>query len=90
MFAAKGKDAKQTALKLHKQFSHPTAFKLISLIKNADANNPELEKAIIAVTDACQTCAKFKKPKSRPVVSIPMASKFNEVISMDLKVWGRD
>ena len=37
----------------------------------------------------CEACAKFRKPCPRPVVSVPMATKFNETVSMDLKVWGK-
>ena len=37
----------------------------------------------------CETCMKFKRPVPRPAVALPMASKFNEVIAMDLKVWDK-
>ena len=85
MFAVEDKDVKRVSSKLHRQFGHPTADKLISLIKNSGCNNEMLKNAIIDVTKSCVTCCKFRKPVPRPVVSLPMASQFNETISMDLK-----
>ena len=78
---------KAVATKLHKQFSHPSSEKLLKLVNNAGVNDKMLEKAIIEVTNACETCLKFKKPALKPIVSMPMSSKFNDTISMDLKVW---
>lgn len=88
LVALKGSDVRKTALKLHRQFGHPTSEKLIKLINNAGMKNSELEQTIQKVTKECVVCFKFRKAKPRPVVSMPMASKFNEVIAMDLKAWG--
>ena len=81
-------DPEKVALKLHKQFGHPSAQKLVKLIKNSNFSSPQLEKKIEMVSETCEICARFKKPPPRPVVSVPLASKFNEAVSMDLKVWG--
>ena len=78
----------KTAQKLHHQFGHPTAAKLKTLIKNAGVANKELEKAVDKYSDSCDTCRRFKKPTPRPIVSLPMATKFNETLAMDLKVYG--
>ena len=82
-----GKDLKNVASKLHKQFGHPTALKLIDLIEKAGVSNNDLKLEIKKISDNCEICAKFKKPTPRPVVSMPMASHFNDTISMDLKIW---
>ena len=37
----------------------------------------------------CVVCKKFQNPAPRPVVSLPLASNFNEVIAMDLKCDGK-
>lgn len=87
--AALGSDVKKTALKLHKQFGHPTPARLTKLITDAGMKNSGLEKAIKEVSDSCTICHRFKKTRPRPVVSLPMASRFNEVVAMDLKAWGR-
>ena len=50
MFAVEDKDDKRVSSKLHRQFGHPTADKLITLMKNSDCNNEMLKNAIIDVT----------------------------------------
>ena len=89
MLAADLRNVKQTAMKLHKQFGHPSHLKLIKLIKNAGVMNKPLEDEIERISENCEICFKLKKAPLRPVVSIPMATKFNEVVAMDLKVWGK-
>lgn len=88
LVALNGRDVEKAALKLHRQFGHPTSEKLIKLISKAGIKNSKLEQAVQKVTKESETCFKFQKPKPRPIVSMPMASKFNEAIAMDLKVWG--
>ena len=83
------RDTKKMAMKLHKQFGHPSSVKLITLIKNAGIVNSELVKEIKEITDQCLTCTKFRKPAPRPVVSIPLANKLNETVAIDLKIWGK-
>ena len=78
---------KKKALKLHKQFAHPSKEKLLKLINVAGIRDKELEEEIRKIEETCETCLKFKKAPCRPIVSVPMASHFNEMISMDLKIW---
>ena len=80
---------RQTASKLHRQCGHTGSEKLVKLLRNAGVRNRKLELEIEAVAIGCETCKKFKRPVPRPVVALPMASKFNEVIAMDLKVWDK-
>ena len=78
----------RTILKLHRQFAHPPALKLKTLMQNAgvwkDEFTPDLEK----IQDSCELCKVYKRTPPRPVVAMPMASRFNEKVSMDLKKWG--
>ena len=83
------RDPKKMAKKLHRQFGHPNSNKLITLIRNAGIISSELEKEIKAISDQCLTCIKFRKPPPRPVVSIPLATRLNETVAIDLKVWGK-
>lgn len=83
-----GSDVQNKALKLHRQFGHPTSEKLNKLISDAGVKDSGLRKAVETVSRDCKVCCKFKKARPRPIVCMPMASKFNDVISMDLKVWG--
>ena len=39
------------------------------------------------VSNPCIICRKYRKSASKPVVAMPITSKFNKVISMDLKMW---
>ena len=75
------------ALKLHCQFSHPNAQKLISLLKDANVDDKELIAIINYVSDDCETFFKHNKPKPRPIVGFPLAKHFNETVAFDLKEW---
>ena len=88
MAALQGRDVRKTAYKLHRQFGHPTAAKLVKLITNAGIKDSELEQAVRKATQECEVCIKFARERPRPVVSLAMASRFNEAIALDLKVWG--
>jgi hypothetical protein len=39
------------------------------------------------IHDECEICKVHKKTPSRPVVAMPMATKMNQRVSMDLKKW---
>lgn len=79
-------DTKRKALQLHKQFAHISDEKLIRLVKEAGIRDVKLEEEIIKVGVTCETYIKCKKALSRPIVSMPLAKNFDEVVSMDLKV----
>ena len=83
--ALEEKDDHAIALKLHQQFGHPKAKTLLNLIKNAGIKNRKLCKEINSVSNACITCLKYKRPPPRPSVCLPLASRFNELIGIDLK-----
>ena len=74
-----------TATKWHKQFAHPPAHKLLKLLESAGINNPDMKAAIEDISNKCQTCQKFKKTPTKPVVAFPLASRFNETVAIDLK-----
>ena len=83
-------DIKKKALKLHKQFSHPTAERLKCLIRTAGKDNKKLLKAIDEVSDTCDVCRRYKKPESKPIVSFPLAKDFNDTVAMDIKCIDRN
>ena len=72
---------------LHRQFAHPPKSRLIALLKDADVWKEEYEEIIEQINRECELCKIYAKTPSRPVVSMPMASKFNEKVAMDLKQW---
>jgi transposase InsO family protein len=73
--------------KLHKQFAHPTEQRLKALIKDAGVRDEEYLTLIDEVSKNCQICKKYKRTPARPVVSLPLATEFNEAVAMDLKKW---
>ena len=78
---------RQKAIKLHRQFAHPTSDKLLKLLRNSGNEDKDLEEEIARITKNCKVCQEFKKPPPRPVVGLPMATRFNECVAMDLKVF---
>ena len=77
----------KSLLKLHKQFAHPSSEKLRSLLKNADVWDSKYESILQDIRDKCEICKRYSVTPPRPVVSMPMASEFNERVCIDLKKW---
>ena len=86
LFASKEQDFKKIAVKLHKQFAHPSADRLKKLVTDAGKRDKKLLSAIDDISSGCETCLKYRKPSPRPVVSVKLAETFNETVSADLKV----
>ena len=82
-------DFRAIAKKLHTQFAHPKPDKLIKLLKDGGHGHKYLIKEVKEVSDRCPICIKRQKPPLRPVVSMPMAKKFNDILAVDLKQCGR-
>ena len=78
---------KQMAIKLHRQFAHPSKERLIKLLKQSQLYDSSFYKVVEEITDNCQFCLNYKAPKLKPIVAFPKASdyQFNQVVSMDLK-----
>ena len=81
-------DRSKILLKLHRQFGHPPMKRLIALLKDAGMWRDEYEENLSLINERCEICKRYSRTPSRPVVALPMASKFNEKVSMDLKQWG--
>ena len=60
---------------------------MIALLKDADVWKEEYEEIIEQINEECELCKIYAKTPSSPVVGMPMASKFNEKVAMDLKLW---
>ena len=78
------KEKKDVALKLHKQFGHPEALKKKS-VNEAELTDPELVQKIDEVSDNCDTCRRYNRARSRPIVSLSLASDVNDCFALDLK-----
>ena len=73
--------------KLHRQFAHPSEKKLKELLKDAEVWKDEYTDVFHDVCSKCDVCKRYATTPPRPVVAIPLASEFNEVVCMDLKIW---
>lgn len=83
-------DIKKKELQLvtiHKQFAHPSFDKMKALLQDASFWDDDCNMIMKKIYDNCNTCLKFKKTPMRPAVSLPLATKFNEAVAMDLKYW---
>ena len=78
-------EKEKKAVKLHRQFCHPSKEKLFNLLKNANCTDKEFLNIIELSTDSCKFCCKYKKAFSKPFVGFPVADKSNSVVCMDLK-----
>ena len=81
---------RQIATKLHRQFAHPSLQQLLSLLNKAGnpwSNNHKLKEELKKVTEECTTCQVYQKAPPKPVVGLPMATKFQETVAMDLKFY---
>ena len=56
--------------------------------RNAGWMSSELANIIDRVVNDCKVCQKFQKSVARPRVTLPKASSFNEVVTLDLKDFG--
>ena len=74
------------AVKLHRQFAHASKERLCRLVKESPTfKDASFLKMIEKCCDSCEFCLKRKLPPLRPVVGLPLANVFNDVVCMDLK-----
>ena len=78
----------QKVQKLHRQFAHPTADRLVKLLKTANITDKYVLDSVRNVSNSCDVCKRLKKSPLRPAVGFPLASDFNECIAVDLKAIG--
>ena len=70
---------------MHRQFAHPPVKKLKSLLQAANLWKDEYKDLLEDIDSKCDLCKRYSKTPPRPVVSMPMATSFNETVAMDLK-----
>lgn len=80
-------EKKKALEKLHKQFGHRPKDSFVSLLKSAETWSPEMSHLVDEIIDNCEGCIKRKRNPDRPVVSMPMASEFNEKVAIDLSFY---
>ena len=78
------KERDKEMLKLHRQFGHASGDKLKKLLASAGCVDDDTLKSLEKVVRECDVCQRYGKTPSRPAVSLPMATDWNETISVDL------
>ena len=73
--------------KLHKQFGHRTKRVFVSLLKDTGNWTPHFSEMIDKIINGCEGCILRRRNPDRPVVALPRAEDFNEILTMDLKIW---
>ena len=79
------KEKEGVLLKLHRQFGHPREEVMETLLKEVKVWNATVKEIVGKIHSRCKTCKMFSPTPPRPVVSLPAASDFNEVLTLDLK-----
>ena len=76
--------------KTHKQAGHPSRKKQLQFLKNSsiDWNPKVLKEQLDLIENNCEGCILKKRAPCKPAASIPMANSFNQVVGMDLKIYG--
>ena len=70
--------------KLHHYFGHRTK-QLTQLIKNSNKYSDAVQDLLDQVESKCESCKLNQKAKPKPKAALPRATKFNEIVSLDLK-----
>ena len=76
--------------KLHKYFAHRNGRKLWENIFLPAGKLKGKKKLVLGLLDNCETCQKYRKTPPRPKVGMPKARDFNDVVSLDLKIFKKD
>ena len=81
------REMEKNIIKLHRQFAHPGREPFIKLLKESGLYNREVQIYVNELYTNCEVCIQTARTPSRPVVCMPMARHFNEIIAIDLKLW---
>ncbi len=76
--------------KLHKQFGHASTENLTKLITKAGHDTSGMVEKIDKIVERCDHCIKYRKTPAKPVVSVPLATDFNDVVAVDLHELGKN
>ena len=73
--------------KVHRYFGHRHGRKVWELFAKAGRLQGK-KKAVLDLLENCKICRKLKKTSPRPKVGLPKADNFNQIVGLDLKVFG--
>ena len=73
--------------KLHNYWRHISGDKLGKLIKNAGRMNEQV-RLFLGKLDNCESCKLHRNRRPRPKIAFPRATRFNQLVTLDLKDYG--
>ena len=76
--------------KLHKQFGHRPKDAYVQVLKSADKWLDKFSPMIDTIIKKCEGCIMRQRTPDKPAVALPLATDFNEVVTMDLKIWNKN
>ena len=71
--------------KLHHYYGHVSVNKLEQLVRNSERLDEKTRRFITEVKEKCVSCKLNKNSIPKPTVSLLRATKFNQVVTLDLK-----
>jgi len=81
-------DKEKMLEKIHKQFAHPTRKKVVALLHDVDCWDDSFKHLLDGIYQRCETCLKFSKTPSRPVVCstvvLPLATSLTKCLKCGL------
>jgi hypothetical protein len=80
-----GGTSRKKIAKLHKYFGHASAKHLWRVLRHSSSKDDYSQAEIKEVCNNCSTCTHSKRKMARKETSLPRATGFNQVITMDLK-----
>ena len=78
-------DRKANLKHIHRQFGHPSRERLSNLLKDANLWNKEIRMGLDEIYENCEICVRFQRNKSKPIVGLPSAKQFNDIVRLDMK-----
>ena len=73
--------------KIHSQFGHRPKRVFVELLKSADQWRDDFDPMIDKILNSCEGCHIRMRNPARPVVAIAMSNDFNQLLSMDIKIY---
>ena len=83
-------DQKKIIHKVHRQVGHHSKKKMLSLLRNSTIkwDQKKMMVELDKMLENCEGCILKKRAPCKPAASIPLADGFNQVVGIDLKVYG--
>ena len=78
---------KKEVFKLHRYFAHRSGRKLWNNLFQPAGKLKGKKRLVLEFLEQCEVCRKYRKTPARPKVGLPKAKDFNDVVSLDLKIF---